>query len=129
MDKSSILNIRIYYEDTDCGGVVYYANYLKYMERGRTEYLRERGISITDWHKQNVYFAVVETNVKYHAPARYGDMLKIVTTLDKLSHASMIFRTEMYRDSVLLNTSMTRLASVDNNMKPFRIPDVIIKKL
>ena len=67
------MEIRIYYEDTDCGGVVYYANYLKYFERARTQYLEERGLSVAGLMNEGTVFVVVHAEVDYRSPARYGD--------------------------------------------------------
>ena len=69
------MEIRIYYEDTDCGGVVYYANYLKYFERARTQYLEERGLSVAELRDGGTQFMVVHAELDYRSPARYGDTL------------------------------------------------------
>lgn len=82
------MQIRIYYEDTDTGGVVYYANYLKYFERARTEYLREIGIDVLEYMKKNIFFTVVKAEVNYKYPARYGDLLEVETNLVSLSKAA-----------------------------------------
>jgi len=85
------VEIRIYYEDTDCGGVVYYANYLKYFERARTEYLEERGISVTRLLKEGTQFLVVHAEVDYRSPARYGEVLTIETKLTETGRTSLTF--------------------------------------
>lgn len=85
------MEIRIYYEDTDCGGVVYYANYLKYFERARTEYLEERGISVTRLLKEGTQFLVVHAEVDYRSPARYGEVLTIETKLTETGRTSLTF--------------------------------------
>ena len=85
------MDIRIYYEDTDCGGVVYYANYLKYFERARTHYLEERGLSVAGLRDQGTQFVVVHAEVDYRSPGRYGDTLIIDTTLAEASQASFTF--------------------------------------
>ncbi|MDH4251480.1 MAG: YbgC/FadM family acyl-CoA thioesterase, partial [Nitrospira sp.] len=69
------MDIRVYYEDTDCGGVVYYANYLKYFERARTHYLEDRGLSVAGLMAEGTVFVVVHTEVHYRLPARYGETL------------------------------------------------------
>ena len=74
------MEVRIYYEDTDCGGVVYYANYLKYFERARTHYLEEHGLSVTGLLKEGTQFLVVHAELDYRTPARYGETLTIDTT-------------------------------------------------
>jgi len=85
------VEIRIYYEDTDCGGVVYYANYLKYFERARTEYLEERGISVARLIKEGTQFLVVHAEVDYRSPARYGEFLTIETKLAETGRTSLTF--------------------------------------
>ncbi|MBM4125006.1 MAG: YbgC/FadM family acyl-CoA thioesterase [Nitrospira sp.] len=85
------MDIRIYYEDTDCGGVVYYANYLKYFERARTAYLEQRGVSVAQLMKEGTVFMVARANVEYKSPARYGETLTIETTVDASKNASMTF--------------------------------------
>jgi acyl-CoA thioester hydrolase len=85
------MEIKIYYEDTDCGGVVYYANYLKYFERARTQYLEERGFSVAALLKEGTQFMVVHAELDYRSPGRYGDTLVIETTLTKTGKASLTF--------------------------------------
>lgn len=85
------MEIRIYYEDTDCGGVVYYANYLKYFERARTDYLERCGYSVAELMKQGTVFMVVHAEVNYKSPARLGDILAVETTVDTGRNASVTF--------------------------------------
>ena len=85
------MEVRIYYEDTDCGGVVYYANYLKYFERARTDYLERRGLSVAKLMQEGTVFMVVHAEVDYKSPARYGETLTIETTLDASKNASFTF--------------------------------------
>src|SRR5215467_11400089 len=85
------MEIRIYYEDTDCGGVVYYANYLKYFERARTQYLEDRGISVAELLRDGTQFVVVHAELDYKAPAKYGETLVIDTTLSEEGRASLKF--------------------------------------
>lgn len=85
------MDIRIYYEDTDCGGVVYYANYLKYFERARTHYLEERGLTVTGLLKEGTQFLVVHAEVDYRTPARYGETLTIETTVTQIGRSSVTF--------------------------------------
>jgi acyl-CoA thioester hydrolase len=85
------MEIRIYYEDTDCGGVVYYANYLKYFERARTAYLDERGISVAQLLEEGTQFVVVHAEVEYRAPARYGETLLVETRLSEEGRAALKF--------------------------------------
>src|SRR3990172_6743469 len=69
------MEVRIYYEDTDCGGVVYYANYLRYLERAENNYIEERGLSVAGLMNEGTVFVVVHAEVDYRSPARYGDTL------------------------------------------------------
>jgi acyl-CoA thioester hydrolase len=85
------MDIRIYYEDTDCGGVVYYANYLKYFERARTDFLEQRGLSVAGLLKEGTQFMVVHAEVDYRSPARYGDTLVIETAITRSGKTSLTF--------------------------------------
>ncbi|RPI37785.1 MAG: YbgC/FadM family acyl-CoA thioesterase [Nitrospiraceae bacterium] len=118
-----ILKIRIYYEDTDCGGVVYYANYLRYVERARTEFLESRGVSLRALMDEGVYFVVAEASLKYLSPGRYGDILKIETTVDRVGPASIVFRHAISRDlsGEKLVEATVKLGCVSENMKPLRL--------
>lgn len=108
------MKIRVYYEDTDCGNVVYYANYLKYMERGRTEYLRERGINLEDFHKQGYIFAVAEVYVKYRRPARYNDLLEAETKIIDLTSITITFETTFYNQkNELLVTGTAKMVCIE----------------
>jgi len=78
---------RIYYHDTDCAGVVYYANYLVYMEEARTECLRAKGIELLDWAKEGFQFVVKHVDIDYKSPGRYADTLKVVSKISKVGNA------------------------------------------
>jgi len=86
-----MVEIRVYYEDTDPAGIVYHANYLRYMERARTEYLRERGIEVAEWAKKGLFFLVVSAELKYRAPAYYNDLLAVEVEVGALSRATLTF--------------------------------------
>jgi acyl-CoA thioester hydrolase len=117
------MQIRVYYEDTDCGNVVYYANYLRYMERSRTEYLRERGNNLLEWQQQGVIFIVVEVQVQYRSPARYNDILDVESTVSELTSASVVFSTTIFRHKgPLLTKGIVRLACVNSEGHVQRIP-------
>lgn len=125
------MEIRVYYEDTDCGGVVYYANYLKYFERARTEFVRDRGESLTDYIKEGIEFIVVRAEVDYRFPARYNDLLGITTTVSNITRTSFIMEYTVLRkgDEKLLASGMTKLACINKNGKPIRIPDSFLRIL
>jgi acyl-CoA thioester hydrolase len=124
------MQIRVYYEDTDCGNVVYYANYLKYMERSRTEYLRERGIELLEYHEKGYLFAVVDVHVKYRRGARYNDLLEVDSVLKDLSSLALTFASTI-RDlnGTLLVTGDVRLVCIGPNGKASRIPREIVEAL
>ncbi|MBD3343647.1 MAG: YbgC/FadM family acyl-CoA thioesterase [Chitinivibrionales bacterium] len=123
------VKIRVYYEDTDCGNVVYYANYLKYMERSRTELLRERGIELAHFHQKGYLFAVVEAHVKYRAPARYNDLLDVDSTVIDMSSVSLTFKTIIKnQNGDVLTTGRIKLACLNRDGKATRIPDEIAEQ-
>ena len=117
------MEIRIYYEDTDCGGVVYYANYLKYFERARTQYLEERGMSVAGLRDQGTQFMVVHAELDYRSPARYGDTLIIETKLAAVGQASLTFahvlRERASRRVVVEGSA--KLVTVDDQLKVKRL--------
>lgn len=121
------MEIKIYYEDTDCGGVVYYANYLKYFERARTQYLEARGLSVAGLMQEGTVFVVVHAEVNYRSPARYGDTLAIDTVASKTSSASFTF-THVVKDKwsgrVIVEGS-TRLAATDGHGKVKRLDKAV----
>jgi len=120
---SHTLKIRIYYEDTDCGGVVYYANYLKYVERARTEFLEARGVSLRKLMDEGILFVVAEADLKYLSPGRYGDVLLIETTVGRVGPASIVFRHTIRRDvsGEKLVEATVKLVCVGRDMKPLRL--------
>jgi acyl-CoA thioester hydrolase len=117
------LKIRIYYEDTDCGGVVYYANYLKYCERARTEFLEAKGASLKKLMDEGVFFVVAEASLKYLSPGRYGDILAIDTAVRRAGPASITFGHDIRRDATgeLLVEATVKLCCVNMEMKPLRM--------
>lgn len=117
------MEIRIYYEDTDCGGVVYYANYLKYFERARTHYLEDRGLSVAELRDQGTQFMVVHVELDYRSPARYGDRLIIDTQLAAVGQASLAFAhilRERTSGRVVVEGS-AKLVAVDDQLKVTRL--------
>lgn len=125
------MEIRIYYEDTDCGGVVYYANYLKYFERARTHYLEERGISVSDLRNKGTQFMVVHAEVDYRSPARYGDTLIIDTKLAAVGQASLTFAhvlRERASQRVVVEGS-AKLVTVDDQLKVKRLDNPTLTAL
>jgi acyl-CoA thioester hydrolase len=122
------MEVKIYYEDTDCGGVVYYGNYLKYFERARTEYLEERGLSVARLMEEGTVFVVVHAEVDYRSPARYGDWLVIETVVSSMTAASFTFShviRERESRRVVVEGS-ARLAATDGNGKVQRLDKAMI---
>ena len=112
--KKSNLKIRVYYEDTDCGNVVYYANYLKYMERGRTEYLRERNLELETYHQQGYIFAVADVNIKYRKSAVYNDLLELETKIMDITSVTLTFETRFYNQkNELLVVGTAKMVCID----------------
>jgi len=125
------MEIKIYYEDTDCGGVVYYANYLKYFERARTQYLEARGLSVAELMKEGWVFVVVHAELDYRAPARYGETLRIETVIADMTPASITFVhvvRERESGSVVVEGS-ARLAVTDGNGKVKRLDNATVAAL
>lgn len=112
------LPVRVYYEDTDAGGVVYYANYLKFCERARTDWLRaiglEQGRLAAD---QNIIFVVRSVKADYLQPAVLDDLLDVVTTLGKLGHASLVFDQKIQRGGQTLFEALITIACIDRASK------------
>lgn len=121
------MEIKVYYEDTDCGGVVYYANYLRYFERARTDHLERRGIDLAAYQLKGVVFAVVHAGVDYKLPARYGDILEVDTAVEgvKGSSFNVQYIIRRKKDGAVLVTGDTRMACVSADMKPIRLPDEV----
>jgi acyl-CoA thioester hydrolase len=116
---------RIYYHDTDCGGVVYYANYLKYLEEARTEYFLSKGIHLQNLANNGIWFAVVRVEIEYKSPAHYQDTLKILTKVEKMKFSAMQFFQKVLRDSTTVVEAHTTLICVNNDFKPIAIPEEI----
>ncbi|RLA16498.1 MAG: tol-pal system-associated acyl-CoA thioesterase [Gammaproteobacteria bacterium] len=126
---SKIFNwpVRVYYEDTDVGGVVFYANYLKFYERARTEMLRDMGFEQDELIAQeSVIFAVRSVQLDYLKPARFNELLNISAQLSSVKSASITFAQSVTRNNELLNTAMIRIACLDSGtLRPRLIPEVI----
>jgi len=124
------VKVKIYYHDTDCGGVVYYANYLKYLEEARSEYLEERGLIIKDLLKEGIGFVVARQEIDYKSPSFYGDVLEVKTRVTEVSKARVNFEYDIVKQTnQLVASAKTVLVFVDKEFKPKRIPEDILKKL
>ena len=126
--------VRVYWEDTDAGGVVYHASYLRFLERARTDWLRAIGVDqsalLRDERRQ---FAVVEAHIHYHRAARYGEMLQVSVLPGELGGASFVMQQEIRRDSSvgeLLVSATIRAACLDSDsLRPQRLPQVLIRNI
>jgi len=119
--------IRIYYEDTDSGGVVFHSNYLKFMERARTEWLRDFEIDQKALKNNlNLMFVVHEIDIKFIRPAVFNDEIEVQTKLEKLGSVKIELEQKIFRSSEILIESRVVVASVNSiSMKPMRIPNEI----
>ena len=113
------MQIRVYYEDTDCGGVVYYANYLKFCERARSELFFKKGLSP---HNNDEFFVVKSVNAEYIKSAVFGDIIEVKTTLTERKSASIVMYQEILRGDELLFKGSFKLAFL-KNFKPSKIPN------
>jgi acyl-CoA thioester hydrolase len=122
--------IRVYYEDTDSGGVVFYANYLKFLERARTEMLRSMGFEQDQLiNEQKLIFVVRSVQIDYLKPAVFNDYLDASAEITEIKKASLNFNQLICRDQEVLSKANIRIACVDvETMKPKMIPDYIIQK-
>ena len=125
------MEIRIYYEDTDAGGVVYHANYLRYFERARTEYLRERGLSVGELADRGSIFPVVRMEVDFRAPGRHDDLLRIETEVLEVGKTSFTIGQQAVRavDGKLLVDAKITLVCVNQQMKARRLPEELLQAL
>jgi acyl-CoA thioester hydrolase len=135
MSQGFVFPIRIYWEDTDAGGIVFYANYLKFFERARTEWLRSLGIQQQALKTQSGgMFVVSETHIKYFSPARLDDLLEVTALTVEAGRASLVLAQQAWLavegERKLLAEGTIRIGWVDNQtMKPGRIPAAILEAL
>ena len=123
--------VRVYCEDTDAGGIVYYANYLKFMERARTEWLRAIGMEQGPLQsEQGLIFVIVDTQVEYKRPARYGDALTVTASIREHTRASLGFSQQVLRGDELLVDGAIRVACLDaKSYRPRGLPGALVDKL
>ena len=129
MHKNFYHKLKVYYEDTDAGGVVYYANYLKYIERARTEALLSIGLSNTKIKKKFGTLIIVKScNIEYKKSAHLEDKLNIVSHITSLKKTSLIMKQLIMLEKKLITDAEIHLVFVNSQGKPEKIPDEIIKK-
>jgi len=120
------LPVRVYIEDTDAGGIVYYVNYLKYLERARTEFMRALGFDKPAFSGDELMFVVTELSAHYHRPARLDDALQATALLKDVGAATLHFEQRVYRDDSTLMVADVRLALVAiASGRPRRLPKVL----
>lgn len=123
--------VRVYYEDTDAGGVVFYANYLKFFERARTEMLRSMGFEqdrLID--EQGIIFVVRSVQIDYLMPARFNEQINVSAIVTLAKKASLKFEQTITRGSDVLCTGTVCIACLDSkNMRPKAIPDILLEPL
>jgi acyl-CoA thioester hydrolase len=128
--STHILMLRVYYEDTDIAGIVYYANYLRFIERGRTELLRMLGHDQSALMGENVAFAVRSVSAEFLKPAILDDLLAIETRVSSLGRAQVYFSQRVRREGELLFDAEVRIACIDPTRgKPIRMPGVIHEQM
>ncbi len=115
--------VRVYYEDTDLAGIVYYANYLKFIERARSEWVREIGVDQRAMKAQGVVFAVKRVEADYIVPAAFEDDLVIETTPLSMTPARLVLSQAVKRDDTNLFQSKITLVAIGQAGKPVRLPD------
>lgn len=123
--------LRVYWEDTDAGGVVFYANYLKYFERARTEWLRASGVSQEALKREaQTIFVVSDTSVRYLQPARLDDWLEVSVEVTERGRASLVVAQRCWRGDTLLAEGSVRIGCVDaGTFRPRRIPNSLLERL
>jgi acyl-CoA thioester hydrolase len=130
MSSEFTWEVRVYYEDTDAGGIVYYANYLKFFERARTEWLRSLGVNQDILLREHdAMFVVKNVSADYHAPARLDDVIKLTLRIDKLGRASIQFVQEAWCGDRLLNTAHVKVGCVDSALRPRAVPDAVAARM
>lgn len=131
MKKPFSIPVRVYYQDTDAGGVVFHGQYLAFMERARTELLNEARVDLARLADEGrILFLVHELNVRYHRPARLNDLVGVTAEVATIGRASLVFRQRVERGAELLVEAEVTLALVDRErMRPVRIPQELERAL
>ena len=130
MAKKFSFTLKIYYEDTDAGGVVYYANYLKFLERARSEAIYSLGYTNSSiLERFGVLLIVKSCNIEYKKPARFEDTLEIISEIKSFTKTSFLMKQSILRNNKIISDAEIHLVSVDKNGKPSKIPEDLKKKL
>jgi len=125
------MELRVYYEDTDAGGVVYHARYLHFFERARTEFMRDQGVSVGELHNMGSVFPVVRLEIDYRAPAVLDDLLRVETEVLEVGKSSFTLGQQVVRalDGKLLVDGKVTLVCVGPGMKAKRLPENLVQVL
>ena len=130
MAKKFIFKVKVYYEDTDVGGVVYYANYLKFLERARSEAIYSLGYTNSSIFKKfGILLIVKSCNIDYKKPAKFEDILEIVSEIKSFTKTSFLMEQSILRNNEIISDAEIHLVSVDKTGKPSKIPEDLKKKL
>ncbi len=127
-NKNNFYQLRVYYEDTDAGGIVYYANYLKFYERARTEWLRELGIIQSNFLEQNFAFVVRHVDMDNVGSAKLDDLLQVKSQITLLKRASLVFEQQIVnQNKQLLSLAKIKIVAINSKQgKPCAIPQTIL---
>ena len=130
MAKKFNLNVKVYYEDTDTGRVVYYANYLKFLERARSEAIYSLGFTNSGlFENNNILLIIKSCNIEYKKPAKFEDKLSIVSEVTSFTKTSFIMQQNILRNNELISTAEVHVVVVDKDGKPSKLPDELKLKL
>ena len=130
MAKKFDLTVKVYYEDTDSGGVVYYANYLKFLERARSEAIYTLGFTNSGLlEKHNILLIVKSCNIEYKKPAKFEDKINIISEVISFTKTSFLMKQNISRNNELITEANVHIVIVDKNGKPTKIPEELKKKL
>jgi acyl-CoA thioester hydrolase len=122
--------LRVYYEDTDLAGIVYYANYLRFIERARTEWVRDLGVDQGRLKaEEGIVFAVRRVEADYLHPAKFDDQLTVETTVEQMTGARIVLRQVVSRGGQALFTALVTLVALGANGQPHRLPDVLRRQV
>ena len=130
MSNEFIHKVKVYYEDTDAGGVVYYSNYLKFLERARTEMINSIGLSNKKLLEEHKTLIIVKScNVEYLSPSKLEDTLQIHSSIESFNKASFVIIQNIKKDDNLILKAKLKLVTVNREGKPIKVPSALEKKL
>jgi acyl-CoA thioester hydrolase len=125
MPVSHEIHVRVRYAETDRMGLLHHANYIVYFEMGRTELLRQRGLSYRDIEDAGHLLVIVDVSCKFKRPAYYDDLLTIRTSVERVTHVKIVHRYQVLREGLLLAEGQSTLACVDREGRPQALPEVL----